>query len=348
LKQKIDIVSGILLSAFTIACHSTSIPTHTVVASNKNNQSAVHVDATENSGPSHAAKKNDTPEILTTNTLPLAKAVEFDDEDYVSKFVVGNYIIQVHQLEDAEGFENSWFHVDYKGKRIFQSKRANGYTFETEYRDVQWVIPGQDITGDGKPNLVIGRHENGNICWKTVIIYELGPTLKKLQHFELCNSNLFYKDADNDGFPELEVLQPFVYSFDGAYIELYIEKLLKWNGSRFRFSFDLMKKPAPTTKELEETANDLRITEDMEWSDEHCHYDDPNENCKARAHLFSKMLELMISGNAHWAYKLFDMCWPDEFDDKETILQQFKEQTRQQKGFWRKVLKINTPIHQEN
>ena len=63
-------------------------------------------------------------------------------------------------------------------------------------------VTGQDLTGDGSPEIVVSSDSGGNHCCEDVAIYSVNPTLHRIAH----ESSAFctdLKDLDGDGVPEL-------------------------------------------------------------------------------------------------------------------------------------------------
>ena len=272
-----------------------------------------------------------------------AVGVDKDVDAETREFRSGGYLVRVHQEETAEDFQHWWFEVRSDGRRIFKSERAHGYDLEAEHHDNVRLKPGADLTGDGRPNLVVGRVEGGNICWKTVIVYELNPTaVKELQRIKLCNGNLWFRDLDSDGFPEIVVRKAFAMELSGVYLDLYTDVVLKWADGRYRFSDGLMRKPTPSAEAVAEEAARLAVTDETLWEDDHCPHDGSNTECRARRYLFETMIDWMISGNAHQAFQLYRAAWPDEVEGKKDVLAAFRARMREYKKFWRNVLRMNS------
>ena len=63
-------------------------------------------------------------------------------------------------------------------------------------------LTGQDITGDGNPDLIFETFSGGAHCCFSTFIYDLGPTLTKLLESQPSNCGGNFQDLDGDGVYE--------------------------------------------------------------------------------------------------------------------------------------------------
>lgn len=183
---------------------------------------------------------------------------------------------------------------------------------------------GNDITGNGLPNLVISNWTGGAHCCNFLHIFELGKKLRKLVTVEANSSSVRLVDLDRDGFPEIEF-------WDGAIDYLFASfagspagrVVLKFKKDHYEVATHLMRKPLPTLKKIKVMRQKIRIAFRMEKGP-----DLPYEFLKL-------MMDLSYSGHSEMALKIASDEWPK---DKEG-LSNFKEkfvQALQDSPYWKK------------
>ncbi len=73
---------------------------------------------------------------------------------------------------------------------------------------IDWVsrldpVSGQDITGDGNPDLVIERYSGGASCCFSYVVLSLGEDLTSIDLPLDCPAQATFRDLDSDGIPEV-------------------------------------------------------------------------------------------------------------------------------------------------
>jgi hypothetical protein len=73
---------------------------------------------------------------------------------------------------------------------------------------------GADVTGDGRPEIVVTRHSNGAHCCGATTIYSVEPSPRELLSIATGNCTGRLTDLDGDGIPEFETCDDrFAYEF---------------------------------------------------------------------------------------------------------------------------------------
>ena len=161
----------------------------------------------------------------------------------------------------------------------------------------KWVVPGADITGDGKPNLVVWNkcHRRGGLS-----IFQVGRTFKHILTVDLGEAGPMLDDLvdlDRDGYPEIELNDTTNYcsttTCGGSPTPRVV---LKWKRGKFRVAGALMRRPAPSDAALRKEAKRIApetIGMGAAWE-----------------HLFKRVIDLVYSGNATAARKLVRYAYP--------------------------------------
>ena len=120
---------------------------------------------------------------------------------------------------------------------------------------------GDDLNGDGIPDVVVQEYTGGAHCCTTWHIFTLSNPLRQIAEFEAQHSDLFpFADVNNDGKLELVKFDwTFAYwkaSFaDSPALRLYYT----WRNGAYEFAPDLMRKPPLNADELEKRGREGRM-----------------------------------------------------------------------------------------
>ena len=178
------------------------------------------------------------------------------------------------------------------------------------------VRMGADVTGEGKPNLVIGRWSGGAGCCYGIEVFEVGSDFRKITDIDLQRSaDAEFADVDGDGRLEL-------VAADWTFAEWHApladspapQVLLRYRSGAFHLAADVMKKPAPRPAELE--AKLQQVIASPGWGNPQ---DPPSR-------LWAAMLDLIYSGNALEAWNFCDDAWPAGRAGKEEFVREFRGQ----------------------
>jgi hypothetical protein len=240
----------------------------------------------------------------------------------------GNYTIRGHKESSALG--RGFFEVVRDGEQVYSEDSEIGYyIFNTgqpknEYDDsIKLPLPGQDVTGDGIPDLVVERWSGGAHCCCRVSIFSIGPEFKKIADigedgaFDDVggeNSGYLFKDLNGDGVPELVGNDwTFAYwwtSFSQSPAPRFI---LRYDGTKYVLATDLMIGQPPKQSEIDERIRALRQS-DL-WAED-----------RVPPELWGVMLDLIYAGRGDAAWAIFHKNWHGSAALKEEFVREFKKQ----------------------
>ena len=206
-------------------------------------------------------------------------------------------------------------------------RHANSLHFLADER----IALGQDITGDGNPNMVIREWGGGAHGPHFFHIYELEPRFRFIQCIQIGNGSFDNLDAD----PAIELKV-----YDGVFSYLrssyagspYIPVYLKYRDGAYRLALDIMRKaPLPPTK-LSEIADLIRVL--PEWKDPVDHTGPPPMS------LWHEVIDLVYSGNLTQARILFHLSWPYYIEGRNEAWADFLERLSSS-DYWKGIQEIN-------
>jgi hypothetical protein len=246
----------------------------------------------------------------------------------------GDYRIKVsactfNSREANPGF--SKLEIFKAGRRVYAVKSHLFYVGQAitdpRHADSPFTV-GKNVTGDGKPNLVVYAWNGGNWGFRH-LLFELGPTFRLVQVLGGAEGDCF---VNLDGGPALEFSE-----FDSTF--LFCEGScmadcvgtgvrLKYNGSRYVFAPELMRKPPLPPQALEAAAAEIRGME--AWA----------ENNSPPVALWQKMIELVYSGNMAQAWALVDLAWQGDAAKKGKFLAAFKKKLKTS-PYWPALADLN-------
>ena len=179
------------------------------------------------------------------------------------------------------------------------------------------TIFGRSINGDKNPYLVMSGG-TGCHCCLNYEVFEIGDNFKFVQKIETTIGGQF-KDLREDG--ELELVMSdsvFEYWHCGGAFNPYPTIILRYQNHKYGPDLELMQKPAPNELELRAEADEFKakfagIRKDIFF-----------DKWTAPYEMWTKMLDLIYSGNMDAAWKLCDLSWPPDHSNKALFLKEFK------------------------
>lgn len=181
------------------------------------------------------------------------------------------------------------------------------------------ISPGDDITHDGQPNLVIMESTGGAHCCFFFHLFEIGRQFRRIQTINALDGNgAYFVNLDND--PALEFVMDdwsFAYWKTAFAFSPHPEVILKYGGQRYDVAAALMRKPALPDVELEQIGSLIEAS--PEWQ----------QKQQPPVDLWATMLDFIYAGNMEQAWKLFDLSWPEEISGKQQFLKEFNDQLSQ-------------------
>ncbi|MGO1119336.1 hypothetical protein ACTL6U_11545 [Rhodovibrionaceae bacterium A322] len=240
-------------------------------------------------GPMAAALAQDsTPEVVEQSVLDLTLQSRIDPEiDHITKMTL---------LRAGKPLQE----MNYDGHRRVLEEPENLFP----------LPPGEDITGDGIPNLVIQAYSGGAHCCYQTWIFSVEPDrLVLLANIDSSNSALqFNKLEDDEGYSITVIDWTFAYWRTDYVHSARPEVRLTYQYDSFQPDPGLMKQPAPGDAQLTELAEKLKA---LDWKE-----GVPEELTEA-------MTRLIYGGNGELALTLFERSWPADKPGRDFYLMDF-------------------------
>jgi len=262
----------------------------------------------------HTGQKEIEPDLFE----PMGKARE--------EQIFGEYSIKIYEINDSS------FEILKNGVRVYSDfghRFEIGSIYENDETGNNASVNGNDITGDGYPNLIVSEWTGGVHCCFLFHIFEIGPDFQHIQTINAAHGDLSdFENMDDD--PDLEF---FMADWTFAYWRVSFsaspapEVILKYNGKKYELANDLMRAPGLSRQDLDQLASEVKSW--FGWQDD-----------QPPSILWAEMLNLIYTGNMAQAWDLLDLSWPAKIEGKEQFLKDFRLQLKKS-PFWKSILKLN-------
>ncbi|MBI4285777.1 MAG: VCBS repeat-containing protein [Chloroflexi bacterium] len=246
-------------------------------------------------------------------TKPLGRETETNSLTFVppgslrDERVFQDYVIRIYEnWEERQGA----LEILRQSRRIYVQE---GVIFDvSRYGGAQKArLPpvGQDVMGDGKPDLVVSEFTAGAHCCYTVYVFEIGEEFRKIATIHGEDGAPDFTDMDGDAIPEV-VLHDFAFAYwrTAFGFSPAPQVILRFRDGAYRVAGDLMRKPAPAPTELETRARKVRD----DWAEEY------------HRGFWGFALDLIYSGHAGLAWQFLEMAWPLGYLGKGQFLSDFR------------------------
>ncbi len=250
----------------------------------------------------------------------------------IAQQTIAAYTVSIYTDPGCGG---SYFNLTHGGRTLFTSRplcdallRVGAlYPDDPDERIVQ---PGADLTGNGRPDLVVTGFSGGAHCCLSFYIFQIGAEFRTLGVIREL-------DADH-ATPHFVRLEPgkgvqivlHDWTFAGWHANWGDSPaplvILEYRDGRFRPARSLMNQPAPPRSQLASKANQIRLDAMAQ------NFNDPAARwpgAKLPPAMWATMLELIYRGHATLAWKFADLAWPPRMRGKALFLDQFRERLRQ-------------------
>lgn len=170
---------------------------------------------------------------------------------------------------------------------------------------------GDDITGNGRPNIIAELDSRGGDCCLTYYVFELGPdgTLNEIAVLT-ADYNGGFKDIDGDGIPEFVVVdKTWAYKLTCYACLDYPKMVLTFDGVTWSPDIDRMRISPPTESESAFVER-IRSLHADDWY-------------SRRDGVWSEMLRRIYGGHVASAWRLFDAAWEPGWGEKQELLDIF-------------------------
>ena len=232
--------------------------------------------------------------------------------------------------------DKTTFEVTKKGQVIMTKSAGDMESFQLGAGGADKTLPkaGTDLTGDGRPDVVLKTKSEKDSCSNIYSVFSVGDDMELEAEIKGLADGIVFKDLDNDGIPE-------IIGHDCTFLDWWAalgkppapKVILRYiEGSGYVLADDLMRKDPPADGDMQVYADSLK---DADISK-----------------LWSYMLDLIYTGNGDPAWKFYDMVeWNDKWeannagndegkDAKTEFLEAFKEHLSTS-PYWPALKKMN-------
>jgi len=173
------------------------------------------------------------------------------------------------------------------------------------------LVPnGSDLTGDGRPDMMITSWSGGAHCCFTHYIFELDPTFRLIATLNDGDTDFgHFEDLDHNGryfYVTCEIWSYWPASFAGSVSH---KVILKWDKDRFRLDLQRMKRPAPTPKQWKAA---LKKADDA-----------ADDRPSLGVALWDTVLDLIYTGHSSLAWKFTGEVSPNVLKGNNPSLEDF-------------------------
>ena len=200
---------------------------------------------------------------------------------------------------------------------------------------------GTDVTGDGKPNLILGHWTGEAGCCYRLEVFEVGSDFRQVAGIDVQHSaDAEFADVDGDGrleliaedwtFAEWHAASPATSPATPA-----PQVILRFRDGAFHLAADVMHKPAPPDSTL--WARAQQVLASPAWKN----------SGALPASLWGGMLDLIYSGNAAAAWNFCEASWPPGRAGKEDFLKEFRSQLSRS-PYWMDLKTLQSDSSLEN
>lgn len=187
---------------------------------------------------------------------------------------------------------------------------------------------GNDITGDGHPDMIVESFSGGAHCCFSYYLYALEPAFKQLAEIDTGSSGAQFEK--HDGITGLVMTtgdNTFAYwyaPYSGSPTPVV---KLTWDGTAYVMSPELMAAPAPATDALAKEAAEIATSDWWTATDMY-------------SRLWGEMLDLIYSGHADLAWVFLEGGWPEGRSGMDTFKTNFRCQLAQS-PYWNTLAAMN-------
>ncbi len=221
---------------------------------------------------------------------------------------------------EEKGLSCPLLHV-WEGKRLI--------ALDPDAAEARTAEIARDITGDGVPDLILTDEPaaGGNAAPTAWYVYSLGPDFRLIQELPgTADESARWEYIAGDPLPVFRTVEGWnAWASHKSYCYRPISTpiVLRYRAGAFRPVPEMMRRPAPEDRALEVEAMRFRFAFQAGC---------PPEQLPGR------MLELMFTSNAPSAYRLLELAWPGDSEDKQAFRTDFEDTVRRSQ-FWRDLVR---------
>ncbi len=274
------------------------------------------------------------PAAIAGSSPPLQKSASFGD------YTVNTY------FDPASNKKDAYFEILRNHKQIYRKQATeNGEKFVigTLYDDdpdSALVRMGNDITGDGQPDLVVSEWAGGANCCLTLHIFEIGPKFRKIAGLDAAFGDVgphFVKLAQGPGL-QVQLHDWSFANWNSDFADSPAPKvILRYKDGAYHIAPDLMRTSGVDMKDLTARAESIQAD---------CKHLPPGSwpDADIPPRLWGTMLDLIYSGHQAEAWQFLDMAWPGQIRGKDAFRRDFMEQLRTS-PYWKSIKQMNDSAH---
>ena len=191
-----------------------------------------------------------------------------------------------------------------------------------------FVGVGQDITGNGIPDLVISEYTGEELNW--YYIFELGETPHLLDVIDDWYGGARFEDLDGDANMEIIISDWSFYNWLKLMTMLSPCRrvILGYNGNSYRPAIDLMRQAAPNMQQLVALVREAQTETSWNWG-------------LPPLPIWQEIQNLIYSGHADLAWRFYEeLIWPPDIPRSEQFMTDFIE-TMVYSPYWPEIQAMN-------
>jgi hypothetical protein len=225
---------------------------------------------------------------------------------------VRGYVFKAYEdaSHDAPGCVRIYLH----GTVVYRLANGEGMTYrlgqpEDPVNKIPLIPNGSDLTGNGRPDIMVTSWSGGAHCCFTHYVFELEPQLRLIAKLEDGDTDLgHFEDLDHNGryfYVTDEIWSYWPGSFAGSVSH---KVILKWDRGRFRLDLERMRRPAPTPEQ---------------WKDALEKVDEVADDRPPLGVLWDTVLDLIYTGHSDLAWKFVKEANPNALKGNNPSLEDF-------------------------
>lgn len=265
------------------------------------------------------------------NLIIISFAQEIDEanqilvpENLIEELTIGEYNYQHYQ---GPPYDFDIFQIYKGGELVYLSEIGFEYWL---YKEDELYHHGDDITGNGIPNLLIMESSGGNFFPISCYVFSIG------EQFELIKilPHGHFKDVNQDGRLEYITYEMHFSFWHACHADSPAPEIVyKYCDKDYLLAPDLMYKPLPSREEMcqviTQTKKDIIVCE-KEGYRTNCWY---YQGTYIPPSVWDFMLGLIFTGHPDEAYDFLDEVWPEDKTGKSNFIDDFNTQLNE-KTIW--------------
>ena len=225
---------------------------------------------------------------------------------------VRGYVFRAY--EDPVGDNPGCVRVFLNGKLVYRLATDEAETYRLgqppdPINKIPLVPNGSDLTGNGRPDIMVTSWSGGAHCCFTHYIFELEPKLRLIATLNDGDTDFgHFEDLDRNGryfYVTYEIWSYWPGSFAGSVSH---KVILKWEKGRFKLDLERMRYPAPTPEQWKNALKDV---------------DDVVDDRPSLGVLWDTVLDLIYTGHSDLAWRFVREVNPNALKGNNPSLEDF-------------------------